>query len=145
MANERLLFTVFWLNITFIAVHSGERCGPWASGFLSQPLIFFKCLCLSDRHVLGLSKTKFPRILTPVGQRGQPYPQLALSPVPDHCLSFYFDFGVGYPEVRTTFSHMATPLVLYHEFLDKTNFPRTLTQRARYPQDTSIIPTRSRP
>ena len=27
-------FTVFWLNIALIAVHSGERCGPWASGFL---------------------------------------------------------------------------------------------------------------
>ena len=24
--------TVFWLNIAFIAVHSGERCGPCASG-----------------------------------------------------------------------------------------------------------------
>ena len=24
---------VFWLNIAFIAVHSGEPCGPWASGF----------------------------------------------------------------------------------------------------------------
>ena len=37
MANERLIFlhatfTVFWLNIAFIAVHSGERCGPWTSG-----------------------------------------------------------------------------------------------------------------
>ena len=30
-------FTVFWLNIAFIhvhvAVHSGEHCGPWASGY----------------------------------------------------------------------------------------------------------------
>ena len=25
-------FTAFWQNIAFIAVHSGERCGPWASG-----------------------------------------------------------------------------------------------------------------
>ena len=25
-------FTVFWLNIALIAVHSGEHCGPWASG-----------------------------------------------------------------------------------------------------------------
>ena len=41
MANERLFFlacniTVFWLNIAFIAVHSGERCGPWASGLFSK-------------------------------------------------------------------------------------------------------------
>ena len=27
-------FTVFWLNIAFIAVHSDERCGLWASGFI---------------------------------------------------------------------------------------------------------------
>ena len=27
-------FTVFWLNIAFIAVHSGEHCGLWASGFI---------------------------------------------------------------------------------------------------------------
>ena len=27
-------FAVFWLNIAFIAVHSGERCGPWASVFI---------------------------------------------------------------------------------------------------------------
>ena len=27
-------FTVFWLNIALIAVRSGERCGPWASGFI---------------------------------------------------------------------------------------------------------------
>ena len=25
-------FTVFWLNVVFIAVYSGEHCGPWASG-----------------------------------------------------------------------------------------------------------------
>ena len=27
-------FTVFCLNIAFIAVHSGEGCGPWASEFI---------------------------------------------------------------------------------------------------------------
>ena len=26
-------FTVVWLNIAFIAVHSGERCGRWACGY----------------------------------------------------------------------------------------------------------------
>ena len=26
------IYTVFWLNIAFISVHSAERCGPWASG-----------------------------------------------------------------------------------------------------------------
>ena len=38
MANESFFlhatFTVFWLNIAFIAVHSGERCGRWASGLI---------------------------------------------------------------------------------------------------------------
>ena len=36
-------------------------------------------------------------------------------------------------------------LVLYPEFLDKTNFPRLLTRRARYPQVPSTIPRVSRP
>ena len=38
-------FTVFWLNIVFIAVHSGERCGQWASGF---------CLSVKKDIALGL-------------------------------------------------------------------------------------------
>ena len=76
-----------------------------------------------------------PEYWTPAGQRGQQYPHLALGPVPEHWL------GVGYPGVRTTFSHMATPLVLYPGFLDKTNFPRILTPRVRYPQDPSTIPS----
>ena len=37
-------FTVFWLNIVFIAVHSGERCGPWASGFMSHILKQYTCV-----------------------------------------------------------------------------------------------------
>ena len=51
-------FTVFWLNIAFIAVHSGERCGPWASGLPKSqlqvrfinliPMLFFK------RHYIPL-------------------------------------------------------------------------------------------
>ena len=28
------IVTVFWLNKAFIAVYSGERCGPWASDFI---------------------------------------------------------------------------------------------------------------
>ena len=41
MANEgnfflHATFTVFWLNIAIIAIHSGERCDPWASGFHYQ-------------------------------------------------------------------------------------------------------------
>ena len=48
MAKESLIFlackfTVFWLNIAFIAVHSGECCGPWASG------------CNKGKHVHALS------------------------------------------------------------------------------------------
>ena len=46
MANERLfflacnIFTIL-LYIAFIAVHSGERCGPWASVFLFFFVFFF--------------------------------------------------------------------------------------------------------
>ena len=56
-----------------------------------------------------------------------------------------FDIGASFPGVRTTFSSLATTLDLYPRFLDKTNFPRILTPRARYPQDPSTIPTRSGP
>ena len=59
----------------------------------------------------------------------------ALGPVPEHWLRGRLP----------TFSHMATPLVLYPGFIDETNFPRILTPRARYPQDPSTILTRSRP
>ena len=60
-------------------------------------------------------------------------PQLALGPVPE----LWLRGGVGYPGVRTTFNHMATPLLLYPGFLDKTKFPWILIRRARYPQDPS--------
>ena len=59
MANEMLFFLhatfiVFWLNIASIAVHSGERCGPWASGFLGG---FLNILSLChDFKVLGTWK-----------------------------------------------------------------------------------------
>ena len=56
-----------------------------------------------------------------------------------------FDIGIGYPGVRTTFSNMPSPLVLYSVFLDETNFTRILIPRARYPQDHSTILTQSRP
>ena len=84
-------------------------------------------------------KRIFSEYWIPAGQRGQQYPYLALGPVPEHWLRGRL------PGVRTTFSHMATPLVLYPGFLDKTNFSRILTPRVRYPQDPSTIPTRSRP
>ena len=64
-------------------------------------------------------------------------------PVPELCLDLPWRMGAG--GVRTTFSHMATPVVLYPRFLDKTNYPRILTPRARFPQDPTTIPTRSRP
>ena len=81
-----------------------------------------------------IDKMNFPRILNPRGAKGG-----------NHTHTSHIDFGVGYPGVRTTFSHMATPLVLYPGFLDKTNFSRILTPRVRYPQDPSTIPTRSHP
>ena len=63
-----------------------------------------------------------------------------------HCVPcLKFDFGVGYPGVRNTFSHMATPSSCTPGFSIKQIFPRILTPRARYPQDPSTIPTRSRP
>ena len=63
-------------------------------------------------------KRIFPEYWTPAGQRGQQYPHLALGSRTRTLTS----------GVRTTFSHMATPLVLYPGFLDKTNFPRILTR-----------------
>ena len=80
-----------------------------------------------------IDKTNSPRILNPRGAKG------ATIPTP-RTRSLNIDLGVGYPGVRITFSHMATPLVLYPGFLDKTNFPRILTPRVRYPQDPSTIP-----
>ena len=51
-------FTVFWLNIAFIAVHSGEHCGPWASGFLQ---------ILTDKFTVGLHiKMECTRIMNMV-------------------------------------------------------------------------------
>ena len=64
-----------------------------------------------------IDRTNFPRILNPAGQRGQQYPQLALGPVPN------IDIGVGYPVVRTTFSHMATPSSCTPGFSIKRTFP----------------------
>ena len=54
MANEILFFlhatfTIFWLNIAFIAVHSGERCGPWASGS-KGPLCLERGIIQSNIH-----------------------------------------------------------------------------------------------
>ena len=89
-------------------------------------------------YTLGLDKSIFPRILTPRWAKGQQHPQLALGPVAELWLR-------GRPPVvRTTFSHMATALVLYPGFLHKMNSPRTLTLRARYHR-ALLIPTLSRP
>ena len=54
-------FTVFWLNIAFIAVHSGERCGPWASG------LKYATSNQNDKTFLLPSKQtkKSPRIVFP--------------------------------------------------------------------------------
>ena len=46
-------FTVFWLNIALLAVHSGECCGPWASGYdfwIATPLrhLLHGFPCLAD-------------------------------------------------------------------------------------------------
>ena len=62
----------------------------------------------------GSIKRIFPGYWPPWGQSGQQYLQPAL----------------GYPGVRTTFNHMATPLVfsIKRIFPDKTNFPRILTR-----------------
>ena len=84
-------------------------------------------------------KRIFPEYWTPAGQRGQQYPQLALGLVPEHWLRGRLPGGQNYV------SPHGDPLVLYPGFLDKTNFPRILTPRSRYPQDPSTIPRRSRP
>ena len=117
------------------------RSRPWT---LPRSPVVYRCWGHQHRspvpiYTLGLDKTNSPRILNPTGRRGQQYPKLALGPVRDLWLRG------GLPGVRTTFTHMATPLNFYPGFLDKTNFSRILTRRARYPQDPSTIFTRSRP
>ena len=93
---------------------------PWA--FPGTPGAY---RCIRHRspvpiYTLGFDKTNFLWVPARSGakaQRGQQYPQLALGPVPnlsppvpDHCLSFYFDLSIGYPgSFRTMFSHMKTP------------------------------------
>ena len=47
-------FTVFWLNIAIITLHSGERCGPWASGYVIRVIVY----CIS-MHVFALLKNWF--------------------------------------------------------------------------------------
>ena len=55
-------FTDFGQNIAFIAVHSGERCSPWAFGCMIQrnkSLYFcdFKCLLLTlNRNVFVMTE-----------------------------------------------------------------------------------------
>ena len=67
----------------------------------------------------GSIKRIFPGYRPLAGQRRQQYPQLTLDLVP----SLKFDFRVGLPGVRTMFSNLATPLVLYPSFSIKRIFP----------------------
>ena len=90
--------------------------------------------------LLGLDKPNFSLVPTPQwAKRGQQYPQLALGPVPELWLQGSLS------GCQNSFSYLAIPLVLYTRFLDKTNFPRILTPRARYLQDPSTILTRFGP
>ena len=85
------------------------------------------------------------RFIEPQGGNGSrrraPDASSSGTPRDSQVTSLKFDFGVGLPGVRTI---LANPLVLHPTFLDKSNFPRILTPRVRYPQDPSTIPTRSR-
>ena len=89
---------------------------------------------------LGLDKTNFPRILNPRGTKGA-----TISTTLIRSRTWTLTSGCVTRGSEIRFKHMATTLVLYPGFLDKTNFPLILTRQARYPQVTSTIPTRSRP
>ena len=60
--------TLFWLNIAFIVVHSGERCGLWASGFyfffISSVLSSFPNASSLERRVDILKNTVVAAVIT---------------------------------------------------------------------------------
>ena len=82
----------------------------------------------------GSIKRIFPGYPHPVVQRGHQYPQLVLGHVPE------LRHRGRLPGVRSTFSYLVNPLILYPRHLDKTKLSRILTPRAQYQQDPSIIP-----
>ena len=61
-------FTVFLLNIAFIAVHSGERCGPWDWFCVCNCV----CVCAGGGG----------------GKQGGKHFQLRLDPLVNPCLSY---------------------------------------------------------
>ena len=77
-------------------------------------------ICPVPIYRRGSIKRIFPEYWHFVEQAWQQYSQLTLGPVLDFC--------VGYPGIRTAFSHMATPLILHPGFLDETNFPQILNR-----------------
>ena len=88
-----------------------------------------------------LDKTNIPRILNSRGETGAKIPTTRTR---SRTWTLTSGRATRGPELRLT-TWRPPSLVLYPGFLDKTNFPRILTRRARYPQDPSTIPTRSRP
>ena len=64
-----------------------------------------------------IDKTNFPRILNPVGAKG------STIPTPRTRFHTWTLTGVGYPGVRTTFSHMTTPSSCTPGFSIKRIFP----------------------
>ena len=48
-------FTVFWLNIAFIAVHSGKRCGPWP---LVVHLVVVQAACIKISTMCSFNSKK---------------------------------------------------------------------------------------
>ena len=46
--------TVFWRKIAVIAIHSGERCGPWVSGdksFTAMVFFFFSVVAMATERL----------------------------------------------------------------------------------------------
>ena len=86
---------------------------------------------LGPSTIRGSIKRIFPEYWTSAGQRGNNTHNKHYGPY------LNFEFELGDPGVRTKFNHMATQLVLYPGFRNKTNFPRILTRQAPYPQDPS--------
>ena len=59
MANERLIFLAcniysILADIAFIAVHSGERCGRWASGLCNSVILRFLGRSQTSRFLLNV-------------------------------------------------------------------------------------------
>ena len=84
-------------------------------------------------------KRILPGYRPPVGQRRQQYPQLAPGPVPELSLLGRL------PRCQNYVKPHGDPPRPVPQVFRQNEFPQILTPRARYPQDSYTIPTRSCP